>query len=324
MSEIQLDSDLHYKQESVLKQRKTSSERWRRIKRNKLLYLMILPGALYFIIFKYVPMYGLVIAFQDYKPYKGISGSEWVGFEHFTTLFNDPQFWQIFANTLILFGMNLLFFFPIPIILALMLNEVRHSLYKRTIQTLVYIPHFMSWVIIVSISFVMLTLDGGLINDLIVWMGFEKINFLLSQEWFRPMYVLQVIWREAGWGTIIYLAAIASIDPQLYEAARMDGASRLRQIWHITLPSIRNVIVLLLILKIGDILELGFEHVYLLLNSVNREVAEIFDTFVYTAALKNGQFSYGTAVGFFKSFVGLIMVIAANKLAKKFGDEGLY
>ncbi|MDP5272606.1 ABC transporter permease [Chengkuizengella axinellae] len=324
MSDIHLNSDIQFKQKAPLKQRKTGSERWRRIKRNKLLYLMILPGALFFITFKYVPMYGLVIAFQDYKPYKGISGSEWVGFEHFNTLFSDPQFWQIFANTLILFGLNILFFFPIPIILALMLNEVRHSLYKRTIQTLVYIPHFMSWVIIVSISFVMLTLDGGLINDLIVWMGFEKINFLLSQEWFRPMYVLQVIWREAGWGTIIYLAAIASIDPQLYEAARMDGASRLRQIWHITLPSIRNVIILLLILKIGDILELGFEHVYLLLNPVNKEIAEIFDTFVYTAALKNGQFSYGTAVGFFKSFVGLIMVMAANKLAKKFGDEGLY
>lgn len=155
-------------------------------------------------------------------------------------------------------------------------------------------------------------------------MGMQKINFLLSDEWFRPMYILQVIWREAGWGTIVYLAAIAAIDPQLYEASRMDGANRFRQIWHITLPSIRSVIVILLILKIGDVLELGFEHVYLLLNAMNRNVAEIFDTYVYTAGLKQGQFSYSTAVGFFKSFVGLVLVMSANWLAKKFGEEGVY
>lgn len=303
---------------------KTSSERIRRIKKNWALYLMILPGFLFFVIFKYIPMGGLVIAFQDYQPYLGILGSPWAGVKHFERLFTDPLFFNILRNTLLLFLMNLIFYFPVPILLALMLNEVRREWFKRTVQTLVYIPHFMSWVIIVSISFVMLSMDRGIINELLVLMGFEKINFLMSNEWFRPMYIIQVIWREAGWGTIIYLAAMAAIDPGLYEAARMDGANRFRQIWHITLPSIRSVVVVLLILKIGDVLELGFEHVYLLLNSMNREVAEIFDTYVYTAGLRQGQFSYSTAVGFFKSVVGLILVMIANWLAKKVGEEGIY
>ncbi len=296
----------------------------RNIKKNKLIYLMILPGIVYFFIYKYLPMSGLVISFQDYKPYLGISGSDWVGFEHFERLFTSPDFWMIFRNTLILFALQIIIFFPIPIIISLMLNEVRHSLYKRGIQTLIYIPHFMSWVVIVSISYVMLTLDGGIINSLIEYFGFEKINFLMNEEWFRPMYILQVIWREAGWGTIIFLAAITGVDPQLYEAAKMDGANRLRQMWHITLPAIRSVIIIMLILKIGDVLELGFEHVYLLLNASNREVGEIFDTYVYTAGLQQGQFSYSTAVGFFKGVVGLILVIFANRLAKRFGEEGIY
>lgn len=315
-------------QETVIQQTRVpqprSSELKKRLWKNKLLYVMLLPGICYFIIFKYIPMFGLAIAFQDYKPFKGIGGSDWVGFEHFERLFTEPDFLNILTNTLLLFGMNLLFFFPVPIILALMLNEVRFSFFKRTFQTLVYLPHFMSWVIIVSISFVMLTSDGGIVNELLVYFGFEKINFLLSPEWFRPTYIIQVIWREAGWGTIIYLAAIASVDPQLYEAARMDGAGRLRQVWHITLPAIRSVIIILLILKIGDVLELGFEHVYLLLNSMNRDVAEIIDTYVYTAGLRQGQFSYSTAIGFFKSFIGLVLVMLANKLAKKMGEEGVY
>jgi putative aldouronate transport system permease protein len=290
----------------------------------KFLYLMILPGLLYFLVFKYVPMWGLIIAFQDYQPFLGILGSEWVGFKHFIRLFTEPTFFILLKNTLILFAMNVVIFFPIPILLALLLNEVRLALFKKFVQTMIYIPHFMSWVIVVSLSFVLLTVDGGLINELIAFFGGEKINFLLSQEWFRPMYILQVIWREAGWSTIIYLAAITAVDPQLYEAAKMDGAGRLRQMWHITLPAIKSVIVVLLILKIGDTLELGFEHVYLLLNATNREVAEIFDTYVYTAGLKQGQFSYSTAVGLFKAAVGLILVMMANRLAKKFGEEGIY
>ncbi|GGG16462.1 ABC transporter permease [Paenibacillus abyssi] len=308
---------------TVTRQKQTSGL-MRRIIKNKAIYLMILPGFVYFLIFKYIPMSGLIIAFQDYQPYLGIANSEWVGMKHFKRLFTEPMFFTILRNTLVLFAINLLFYFPVPIILALMLNEVRRAFFKRFVQTVIYIPHFMSWVIIVSISFVMLSMDRGIINELIAMLGLEKINFLMSNEWFRPMYLLQVIWREAGWGTIIYLAAMAAIDPGLYEASRIDGANRFRQMWHITLPSIRSVIIVLLILKIGDVLELGFEHIYLLLNSMNREVAEIFDTYVYTAGLRQGQFSFSTAVGFFKSIVGLILVMFANWLAKKIGEEGIY
>lgn len=301
-----------------------NSSIWRQVAKDKAIYFMILPGLIFFLIFKYIPMGGLVIAFQNYKPYEGITGSEWVGFEHFTALFTDEIFYTLLRNTLLLFVMNLVFYFPVPILIALMLNEVRKNAFKRFVQTLIYVPHFMSWVIIVSITYVMFSMDRGIINELLAMAGFEKINFLLSNEWFRPMYTMQIIWREAGWGTIIYLAAMASIDPGLYEASRMDGAGRFRQIWHITLPSIRNVIIMLLILKIGDVLEIGFEHIYLLLNSMNREVAEIFDTYVYTAGLKQGEFSFSTAVGFFKSIVGLILVMLANWLAKKTGEEGIY
>ncbi|MGN9864161.1 ABC transporter permease [Bacillus swezeyi] len=290
----------------------------------KYLYLMVMPGLIYFLLFKYVPMWGIVIAFQDYQPFLGIAGSEWVGFKHFERLFTEPTFFMLLKNTLVLFFLNLVVFFPIPIILALLLNEVRIRLFKKFVQTMIYIPHFMSWVIVVSLSFVLLTVDGGLMNEIIAFFGGEKINFLLNEKWFRPMYILQVIWREAGWATIIYLAAITAVDPQLYEAAKMDGANRIRRMWHVTLPAIRSVIVVLLILKIGDTLELGFEHVYLLLNATNREVAEIFDTYVYTAGLKQGQFSYSTAVGLFKAAVGLVLVMFANRMAKKFGEEGIY
>lgn len=290
----------------------------------KLLYLMILPGLVYFIIFKYLPMAGLVISFQDYQPYLGITGSEWVGFKHFIRLFTEPTFFMLLRNTLILFGMNILFFFPLPIIMALMLNEVTNRFFKNMIQTIIYIPHFMSWVIIVSITYVFLSLDGGVVNELIASLGGEKIGFLTSPEWLRTMYIGQIIWKELGWSTIIYLAAVTTVDPMLYEAAGMDGAGRLRKMWHVTLPAIRPVIITLLILKIGSTLDLGFEHMFLLLNSLNREVAEIFDTYIYTAGLKNGQLSFSTTMGMFKGVVGLVLVVAANKFARKIGEDGVY
>lgn len=290
----------------------------------KFLYLMMLPGLLYFIIFKYFPMGGLIIAFQDYQPFLGISESPWVGFKHFIRLFTEPTFFTLLSNTLFLFALNMLIFFPIPIILALMLNEVRIKMFKNAIQTVIYIPHFMSWVIIVSICYVFLTTDGGIVNEMLAKFGGQKVDFLTDGAWTRVIYIFQIIWKEMGWSTIIYLAAVTAVDPQLYEAAKIDGANRLRQIWHVTLPAIRPVIIILLILKIGQTLDLGFEHVYLLLNSLNREMMEIFDTYVYTAGLKNGQLSYSTAVGLFKGLVGLVLVIGANKLAKKFGEDGLY
>lgn len=294
------------------------------VRKHMLLYLMILPGFLYFVVFKYFPMGGLVIAFQDYQPYRGIMGSEWVGFKHFIRLFTEPTFFMLLRNTLVLFAMNIIFFFPLPIILALMLNEVRHKFFKNSIQTIIYIPHFMSWVIIVSITYVFLTVDGGVLNELLAAVGLPKISFLTSSEWLRTVYIGQIIWKELGWSTIIYLAAITVVDTQLYEAAEMDGAGRLRKTWHVTLPAIRPVIITLLILKIGSTLDLGFEHMYLLLNSLNREVAEIFDTYIYTAGLKNGQLSYSTTVGLFKGVVGLVLVMLSNRLAKKMGEDGVY
>ncbi len=294
------------------------------IVRNKWLYIMSIPGLLYFIIFKYLPMGGIIIAFQDYQPFLGIANSPWVGLKHFERLFTEPTFFMLLGNTLLLFALNLFIFFPIPIILALMLNEVKNKYFKSGIQTIIYIPHFMSWVIIVSICYVFLAQDGGAINAVIAALGGEKIPFLTDGTWSRIVYILQVIWKEMGWSTIIYLAAVTAVDPGLYEAAKMDGASRLRQIWHVTLPAIRPVIITMLILKIGHTLDLGFEHLYLLVNSINRNFMEIFDTYVYTAGMKNGQLSFSTAVGLFKGIVGLILVMGSNRLAKKFGEEGLY
>jgi len=297
---------------------------WRSMWQHKALYLMALPGIAYFIIFKYVPMGGLVIAFQDYSPFRGIFNSPWVGFEHFIRFFTEDTFVMLLTNTVVVSLLLLIFSFPIPIILALLLNEVRTKVFQRGIQTVIYLPHFMSWVIVVSLFYVLLTTDGGSINRLLESWGFGSVPFLTDPGWLRPLYTIQEIWKTAGWGTIIYLAAMTAVDLQLYEAAEIDGAGRWRQSWHITLPAIRPTIVVMFILSIGDFLELGFEHMFLLLNSLNREVGEIFDTYVYTAGIQNGQLSYATAVGLFKGLVGLILVVAANKLAKRFGEEGVF
>ncbi|MFH5181744.1 ABC transporter permease [Paenibacillus sp. TAB 01] len=292
--------------------------------RDKWMYLMLLPGVLYFIIFKYVPMYGIIMAFQDYKPFLGIMNSPWVGVKHFERFFSEPQFWDLFRNTVLLAVYNLVFFFPLPIVLALMLNEVRSEKFKGFVQTLVYIPHFVSWVVVVGIFYILLTTEGGIFNELIFALTGTKIAFLLEPEWFRTMIVSQSIWKEVGWGTIIFLAALSGVDLQLYEAARMDGAGRWRQLWHITLPAIRGTIVILLILRLGNFLDSGFEHIFLMLTPTNRDVGEVFDTYVYVKGLTQSQFSYSAAVGLFKSAVGLFLVLGSNWLAKKFGQEGVY
>nr|WP_260509985.1 sugar ABC transporter permease [Paenibacillus typhae] len=298
-------------------------QRLRRMVRNKWLYIMLLPGLLYFIIFKYVPMYGLLLAFKNYQPFLGFVDSEWVGLKHFNRFFGDPLFWKLLSNTFILAAYNILFFFPLPIILALMLNELRSQAYKKWIQTMVYIPHFMSWVVIVSIAYLFFTTEGGLVNEAIASMGGEKIQFLLSPGWFRTFITGEVMWKETGWGTIIFLAALAGVDTQLYEAAKIDGAGRMRQLWHITLPAIRSTIIILLILRLGNFLDTGFEQIFLMLNSLNREVGEVFDTYVYTTGISQGEYSYSTAVGLFKSVVGLVLVFGSNFIAKRFGEEGI-
>ncbi|MBU5595091.1 sugar ABC transporter permease [Amphibacillus sp. MSJ-3] len=309
------------KREAKVKERK---KKWAKIRTNRALYIMLLPGLLYFIIFKYIPMGGLIIAFQDYQPFLGILDSPFVGMKHFVRLFSEDTFWMLMKNTLVIFGMDIVFAFPLPIILSLMINELRSEKFKKSVQTIIYLPHFMSWVIVVSIFYVLLTTEGGVINNIIENLGGQKISFLTSTSWLRPMYIFQEMWKGAGWGTIVYLAAITNVDVQLYEAAEMDGAGKLRKMWHVTLPCIRPTIVTLFILKIGSVLEMGFEHMFLLMNSMNREVAQIFDTFVYTAGIQNGQLSYSTAVGLFKGLVGLILVVLANKFAKKIGEDGIY
>lgn len=292
--------------------------------RDRYLYLLALPGIIYFIIFKYVPMYGITIAFKDFSPFIGFAESSWVGMKHFIRLFTGSDFLMLLRNTLGISFLNLLFFFPLPIILSLLLNELRNEAYKRTIQSLVYLPHFLSWVIIASLSFMLLGKSEGIINHIIRSLGFESFDFLTNPDIFWFLLVGQSVWKEAGWGTIIFLAAMAGVNTELYEAAKIDGANRFRQIWHVTLPAIRNVIIILLILRLGDIMEVGFEQVFLMYNGAVSEVAEVFDTYVYRVGIQQGQFSYSTAVGLFKSFVGLILVVVANKMSKKFGEEGIY
>ncbi|MGP4038605.1 ABC transporter permease [Gracilibacillus sp. D59] len=294
------------------------------LSRDKYLYLLALPGLIYFLLFKYVPMWGITIAFKDFSPFLGFAESPWVGWQHFQRLFTNQDFFMLLRNTLAISFLNLLFFFPLPIVLSLLLNEVRNQFYKRTVQSIVYLPHFLSWVIIASLTFMLLSKSEGIINQLIVLFGFEKFDFLTNSDIFWFLLTGQSIWKEAGWGTIIFLAAIAGVNTELYEAARIDGANRFRQIWHVTLPAIRNVIIILLILRLGDVMEVGFEQVFLMYNGAVSEVAEVFDTYVYRVGIQQGQFSYSTAVGLFKSFVGLILVVIANKMSKRFGEEGIY
>ena len=294
------------------------------VKRDKWLYLLLVPGVLYFLIFKYWPMWGVFIAFKDYSPYLGFWQSEWVGFEYFKDFFMNPDFFRLLRNTLMLAALDLIFAFPAPLIVALMLSELRHAIYKRCIQTFIYVPHFVSWTIVVSMTFVFFTVDTGVMNKMLQSITGKEIAFLSDPEWFRPMIVLQSIWKETGWGTILFLAALASVDQEQYEAAVMDGAGRLRRMWHITLPAIRSTIVVLLILRIGSFLNIGFEQIFLMTNSLNRSVAEIFDTYVYVVGITQGAYSYSTAVGLFKSVVGIILIFGANYIAKKFDQDGLF
>ncbi|NOU95703.1 ABC transporter permease subunit [Paenibacillus sp. LMG 31456] len=285
---------------------------------------MLLPGLLYFILFKYMPMWGLLISFQNYQPALGLWGSKWVGAANFARFFGEPTFWMLFRNTTILAVYNIFIFFPLPIIVALLLNELRVQWFKRSVQTLIYIPHFFSMVVVVAVTYVLFTTEGGMVNESLAGLGVDKVNFLTEPEWFRPMVTLQIIWKETGFGTIIFLAALAGIDPQLYEAAKIDGANRWHQLRHITLPAIKGTIIVLLILRLGHFLDTGFEQMLLMINALNRDVGEVFDTYVYTSGILEGQFSYSTTVGLFKSVVGLILVVAANRIARKLGEEGVY
>ncbi|MGK3649015.1 ABC transporter permease [Pseudarthrobacter enclensis] len=290
----------------------------------KWLYLLLLPGVLYFAVFRYGPMYGVSIAFKDYVPFLGVNGSQWVGTQHFEDFFSNPDFPRLLGNTLILAFLNLGIAFPLTIVLALLLNEVRLSVLKRTVQTLVYIPHFLSWTIVASLSFLLFALDIGPLFQFLNGVMGTNIDFLSDPAWFRPLIVLQEIWKNTGWGTIIFLAALATVDQDQYEAAIIDGAGRFRRVWHITLPGIRSTIIVMLILAIGQMLNTGFEQIYLMTNALNRDVADVFDTYVYFVGITQGAYSYSTAVGLFKSLVGLVLIFGTNWLAKRFNQSGLF
>lgn len=294
--------------------------------RYRWLYLMLLPGVAYFAIFKYLPMYGVTIAFQDFLPFLGYSGSPWVGFKHFEELFAGPDFGRLMFNTLFLALLHIVFVFPAPIIVALLLNELRINLLKRSVQSLIYIPHFLSWTIVASLTYILFAADFGLISGWIRELSGDtaKIDYMAQEEWFRPLIILQQLWKQTGWGTIIYLAALAGVDPNLYEAARMDGAGRFRQLWHVTLPAIRPTVVVMAILASGNLLDSGFEQIWLMTTSLNRSVADVFDTYVYYAGITQGAISYSTAVGLFKGVAGVILIFGSNWLAKRLGQRGLF
>ncbi|WP_235439914.1 ABC transporter permease [Paenibacillus sp. DMB20] len=283
---------------------------------------MMLPAIIYYIVYRYVPMYGVVIAFKDYNILEGIVNSPWADpwYKHFQMFYESPYFSQLLVNTFLISVYKLIFgMFP-PLVLAILLNECRVRWFKSAVQTISYMPHFLSWVIIYGICLMLLSENSGILNRWIVESGGQSIPFLTSTEWFRSVLVGSEIWQNTGWSAIIYLAAMAGIDPTLYEAARVDGASRLRMIWHITLPGIRNVIVLLLILKLGSVLDAGFEQIYIFYNVQVYPVADILDTWVFRTGLEQLNFSLASAVGLFKSAICLILVLGSNALAKKWGQ----
>lgn len=294
------------------------------LRRDKWLYIFLAPILLYFIIFKYVPMLGTVMAFQDYKFSTGFFGSKWVGLEHFRRLFTGKNFYTILKNTLLLNAGSVLFGFPVPIILAIFLNEVKLRGFKKISQSIMYLPHFMSWVVLGGILIDLLSPGTGIVNTVIKAFGGEAIYFMGKKEWWPAMFIISGIWQGAGWGTIVYLAAITGIDQDLYEAAYIDGAGKLKQIWYITLPCLRSTIVVMLILRMGSMMDIGFEQVYVLMNPAVRDVAEVISTYVYRVGIEGAQYSYTTAIGLFQSVISCILVFTTNKIARKLNGEGLW
>jgi putative aldouronate transport system permease protein len=293
-------------------------------KKHYTLYIFMLPGLFYLLLFKYVPMYGVILAFKEWNVVKGVWGSRWVGFQNFAYLFGSKSFMQVFRNSIVISLLRLLWGFPMPIILSLALNEVRSGYIKRPIQTLLYLPHFISWVVITGMVFNFTNTSTGIINIIIKSLGREPIPFLQSVKHFRSVIVIMEIWKTSGWGTIVFLSAMAAIDPNLYEAAIIDGANRFQRIYHVTLPSIVSTIVVLLILRTGRILNNGFEQIFLLYNPLVYEVADVFETFTYRVGLREGRFSFATAVGMFQSVVGLILIFSTNAISRKVGERGLW
>ena len=290
-------------------------------------YLLFLPVAGYLIIFKYVPMIGIMIAFKDVTPFMSMAEiftSSFVGFKHFVNFFNSFFFWDLMENTLMISIYKTLWSFPAPILLALLINEVHNTYFKRISQTISYLPHFFSMVIVAGLVYVVFGVQGGLVNHLVVLTGGEPQHYLGDPRWFRTILVGTTVWQTVGWGSILYLAAMAGLNPETYEAANIDGASKIQQVRHITLPGISHVIVILFIFRIGDLLDAGFEQILLLYSPSVYEVADIIDTYVYRAGLLNLKYSFASAVGLYKSILALLLLLAANKFANYLGHQGIW
>lgn len=294
---------------------------WKRIWKYRVLYLLLIPELAYFLLFKYVPMIGIITAFKQYNLTLGFFDSPWVGWDNFNNFINGVYFRDIMVNTVLISFYKLVFGFTAPIVLALLLNEIKVAWFKRTVQTVTYLPHFISWVIAYGLMVALFAPGSGLVNALLKQYGFDTIAFLTDPAWARPMIVASDIWKEVGWGAILYLAALAGINPSLYEAARMDGAGRWHQLWHITLPGIRNVILILLILRMGTILDAGFDQIFIFANAFNQEKADIIDTWVYRQGIERLQIGLATAVGLFKSVISTVLVIFSNQLAKRLDGQ---
>jgi putative aldouronate transport system permease protein len=296
----------------------------RRLLRDRVLLLFALPGIALIIAFHYVPLLGNVIAFKDYQPFLGINASDWSGWENFSVIFNgDPAFLRALKNTLILTSLQSIFVFPAPILLALLLNSLFSERIKRIAQSILYLPHFMSWVIVVALFQQMLG-GSGLLNNYLRSHDLSTINIIGNSELFHVLLTSQIIWKDTGWATILFLAALSQIDSQLYEAASVDGASRMKQLWHVTLPGLRGIIILLFILRLGDSLTVGFEQIILQQQAVGRDVSEVLDTYVYNNGVLGGAWGVAAAVGLVKGIVGVILVLTANKVAHIFGEQGVY
>lgn len=296
----------------------------RRLLRDRVLLLFALPGVGLIIAFHYVPLLGNVIAFKDYQPFLGIGGSDWSGWENFSVIFNgDPVFLRALKNTLILTCLQSVFVFPAPILLALLLNSLFSERIKRIAQSILYLPHFMSWVIVVALFQQMLG-GSGLLNNYLRSHNLGTINIIGNSELFHVLLTSQIIWKDTGWATILFLAALSQIDSQLYEAASVDGASRMKQLWHVTLPGLRGIIILLFILRLGDSLTVGFEQIILQQQAVGRDVSQVLDTYVYNNGVLGGAWGVAAAVGLVKGIVGVILVLTANKVAHIFGEQGVY
>ncbi|UTW10423.1 ABC transporter permease [Marinobacterium rhizophilum] len=288
------------------------------------LYLLLTPMVIWFIVFLYTPMAGLQIAFKDFSLFKGIYGSAWVGFEHFQTLFNDELFLRSIGNTFLISLYSLLFAFPMPIILALMFNELHHAVFKKTAQTIAYLPHFISVVIVAGMVVSFLSPTTGIVNLVLEYFGFEKTYFLTNPDYFRPIFIGSTMWKEAGFESIVYLAAIAGVNPSLYESARVDGASRWQQIWRITLPSILPTIIIMLIIRIGNLVEVGFEYIILLYQPATFETSDVISTFIYRVGLQGSQYDIATAAGLFNAVIAFILVYSANRISRKLSSSSLW